>query len=145
MYPFSFYVYLIAFLFLTAFNFSTFIIELLMINYIDFMISLNIVLNFISIIAASFCDSSFFQMQVYILDEIKINFFTPSNLIWNMDIVFNYLVFISQVLFIVIITIWTRAAGPRFRLDQLLSLTWKDLFIYLSLFLVFILILITIV
>lgn len=55
----------------------------------------------------------------------------------------RYTIYIIQALFIAIITIWSRAAGPRFRLDQLLSLTWKDLFIYLSLnFVVFLVILI---
>ena len=53
--------------------------------------------------------------------------------------IIGYLTFVAQITFIVAITIWSRAAGPRFRLDQLLTITWKDIFIYLSLFLLFVL------
>ena len=50
---------------------------------------------------------------------------------FQLQTVMGYLLFLSQVFFLVIIAIWARAAGPRFRLDQMLSMTWKDIFIYL--------------
>lgn len=74
----------------------------------------------------------------YSMYENQVKFY----LIYNLNFLIDYVIFICQVFFIVIITIWARAAGPRFRLDQLASLTWKKLFIYLSLFLIFLLIII---
>jgi len=48
------------------------------------------------------------------------------------------LFFVLQMLFLVIISIWARAAGPRARLDQLFTMTWKDMFIKACLFSFFI-------
>jgi NADH:ubiquinone oxidoreductase subunit H len=44
-------------------------------------------------------------------------------------------------IFILILTIWTRASGPRTRIDQLNSYTWKKAFIHLLIIIVFIIIL----
>lgn len=57
----------------------------------------------------------------------------------------DYFLFLFQVFFLVIIAIWARAAGPRFRLDQILNMTWKDIFIYLSLFLFFLMFIIILI
>jgi len=51
------------------------------------------------------------------------------------------LFFVLQMLFLVVISIWARAAGPRARLDQLFTMTWKDMFIKACLFSLFIYIL----
>lgn len=48
------------------------------------------------------------------------------------------LFFVLQMLFLVVISIWARAAGPRARLDQLFTMTWKDMFIKACLFAFFI-------
>ena len=48
------------------------------------------------------------------------------------------LFFVLQMLFLVVISIWARAAGPRARLDQLFTMTWKDMFIKACLFSFFI-------
>jgi len=45
-----------------------------------------------------------------------------------------------QTLFSVILMIWARAAGPRFRLDQIFTLTWKDYFVTLSLMTIFLIV-----
>jgi hypothetical protein len=47
------------------------------------------------------------------------------------------LTLLFQTLFSVILMIWARAAGPRFRLDQIFTMTWKDYFITLSLITIF--------
>lgn len=47
------------------------------------------------------------------------------------------LTLLLQTLFSVILMIWARAAGPRFRLDQIFTMTWKDYFITLSLITIF--------
>jgi hypothetical protein len=52
-------------------------------------------------------------------------------------IIVCHLTFLLQVFGCVVISIWARAAGPRFRVDQLSNLTWKNLLIYLSLLLIF--------
>lgn len=44
-----------------------------------------------------------------------------------------FLILWFQILFILILSIWARASGPRFRPDQTLNLTWKDLLVTLSL------------
>lgn len=70
---------------------------------------------------------SFFNYEPIFFNFTKLNI--------HQNIILSYLNFVTQVFFVVIITIWTRAAGPRFRLDQLVNITWKDIFLYLSLFL----------
>ena len=47
--------------------------------------------------------------------------------------------FLFQVFFLTILAIWARAAGPRFRIDQILSTTWKDMFIFINCILMLIL------
>jgi hypothetical protein len=70
------------------------------------------------------------------------NYYFTLNLINNwlvieLSTISNHLTFLIQVFFLVVISIWARAAGPRFRVDQLSNLTWKNLLIYLSLLLIF--------
>jgi hypothetical protein len=59
------------------------------------------------------------------------------SMIIELFIVTCHLTFLIQVFGCVVISIWARAAGPRFRVDQLSNLTWKNLLIYLSLLLIF--------
>lgn len=49
----------------------------------------------------------------------------------------NGLIFILQANFFIILSVWARAAGPRYRIDQILHFTWKDYFLILNFILVF--------
>lgn len=51
---------------------------------------------------------------------------------------FTYLSIILIQIFLLILTIWTRACGPRVRIDQILTLTWKEFLIYLFILMIFI-------
>ena len=59
---------------------------------------------------------------------------------WNL-----VLIFLFQMWFIIILTVWMRAAGPRFRLDQLSNLSWLDIIIYISAYIVIFIILLNFV
>lgn len=48
----------------------------------------------------------------------------------------NILTLWFQIMSLAILTIWARGVGPRFRPDQLSDLTWKDLLVFLSSFLI---------
>lgn len=57
------------------------------------------------------------------------------------DHIFNVpIFFVLQTIFLVIISVWARAVGPRVRMDQLSQLVWKDFVPSLTLILVVILI-----
>lgn len=140
-----FYIYFLFFVILQLVKIFVYIWSFLFLNIIDFFYIFNIHSDYLIEIVSYLFNLPIFHIQLKIFNLL---FFLQSfynTLTYDINYIINYLIFISQVLFIVIITIWTRAAGPRFRLDQLLSLTWKDLFIYLSLFLVFILFIVVLV
>lgn len=57
------------------------------------------------------------------------------------DHIFNVpIFFVLQTMFLVIITVWARAVGPRMRMDQLSQFVWKDFVPSLTLILLTILI-----
>ena len=57
------------------------------------------------------------------------------------DHIFNVQIFfVLQTMFLVIITVWARAVGPRMRMDQLSQFVWKDFVPSLTLILLTILI-----
>lgn len=60
------------------------------------------------------------------------------------DHIFNVpIFFVLQTMFLVIISVWARAVGPRMRMDQLSQFVWKDFVPSLTLILVVILIIMT--
>lgn len=60
------------------------------------------------------------------------------------DHIFNVpIFFVLQTMFLVIISVWARAVGPRMRMDQLSQLVWKDFVPSLTLILIVILIIMT--
>ena len=76
----------------------------------------NIVANWFNIIELSISNSSIVTKSLFLPSSLTLLF---------------------QTLFSVILMIWARAAGPRFRLDQIFTMTWKDYFITLSLITIF--------
>lgn len=57
------------------------------------------------------------------------------------DHIFNVpIFFVLQTIFLVIISVWARAVGPRMRMDQLSQFVWKDFVPSLTLILILILI-----
>lgn len=44
----------------------------------------------------------------------------------------NILILWAEIIGLAILTIWARAVGPRFRIDQMHELTWKDLLVVLT-------------
>lgn len=57
------------------------------------------------------------------------------------DHIFNVpIFFVLQTIFLVIISVWARAVGPRMRMDQLSQFVWKDFVPSLTLILIVILI-----
>jgi len=78
-------------------------------------------------------------IRVFIDHRYYLTFFTINELqFYNIcSLITIMLIFI----FLLSITIWTRASGPRTRVDQLHYLTWKEILI--SLFIIIILLIIT--
>lgn len=66
---------------------------------------------------------------------------TMDNIIKQLNNSYNLMVIILIFIFLLSLTIWTRASGPRTRVDQLHYLTWKEILI--SLFIVLLLVIIT--
>ena len=88
----------------------------------------------------------------WLISHLGIDIFPLASLIDNLsnfdvevkgeafNITRGYSTFILQVLFIILVSIWSRAAGPRMRPDQLSDITWKEFFVLISSFILLVLI-----
>ena len=117
-----------------------------------------LLLDYLRLSSYSFFNSiySFF----FFLDDIFYNFSVKYDWVWFFyeklffyiynnslnisDHIFNVpIFFVLQTMFLVIISVWARAVGPRMRMDQLSQLVWKDFVPSLTLILIVILIIMT--
>jgi len=86
----------------------------------------------------------FFSYDIYINFLIYIikNFYnSDSYIIYIISSSYIYISIILIQIFLLTLTIWTRACGPRVRIDQIINLTWKEFLI--NLFMLILLILLT--
>lgn len=82
-------------------------------------------------------DSKFF---VYLYFYFKnLNTYSVFTLDFLNSLCFYDITFILGVLFISILTVWVRAVGPRFRLDQISKSVWKEILIFILLVVIIIL------
>lgn len=88
-----------------------------------------------------------YEKVFFYINNRSFNYF--SQIMWKpslniSDHIFNVpIFFVLQTMFLVIISVWARAVGPRMRMDQLSQLVWKDFVPSLTLILVVILIIMT--
>ena len=83
-----------------------------------------------------------FEYELYM--KIIVFYIMNSN---RLEILFLYLVPTSYIyisiivihIFLLVLTIWTRACGPRVRIDQIMTLTWKEFLINLFFLIILIL------
>jgi len=86
----------------------------------------------------------FYEKFFFKLQNRSFNFY--SRIMWKpslniSDHIFNVpIFFVLQTIFLVIISVWARAVGPRVRMDQLSQFVWKDFVPSLTLILILILI-----
>lgn len=89
----------------------------------------------------------FYEKLFFYIYNNSFNYY--SRIMWKpslniSDHIFNVpIFFVLQTMFLVIISVWARAVGPRMRMDQLSQLVWKDFVPSLTLILIVILIIMT--
>lgn len=66
-----------------------------------------------------------------ILNYIELGIYESGHIFVLNTLLDLFFFFLFQMFFFVFCSVWGRASGPRTRLDQLSSLTWKDLVVYL--------------
>jgi|688.fasta_scaffold01794_17 NADH:ubiquinone oxidoreductase subunit H len=86
----------------------------------------------------------FYEKLFFYIQNSSFNYY--SRIMWKpslniSDHIFNVpIFFVLQTIFLVIMSVWARAVGPRMRMDQLSQLVWKDFVPSLTLILIVILI-----
>jgi len=86
----------------------------------------------------------YYEKYFFYFQNRSFNYY--SRIVWKpalniSDHIFNVpIFFVLQTIFIVIMSVWARAVGPRMRMDQLSHLVWKDFVPSLTLILLAILV-----
>lgn len=75
-------------------------------------------------------------IESYSLNVFNFIVLTDSNITMKTYLFNVPIFFFSQVFFLVCLSVWARAAGPRFRVDQIFTITWKEFVIILAGYLV---------